>query len=305
LKLSSSDAYVSGVINLLSVTMLRSAAAGGVAAVLLLTAASGACAAATKPGGAVSPVRGLDISAYQHVGETIQWRLLAREGIRFVAIKVSEGTYYANPYYRSDARAAAMAGLQVLPYVFANPARARGMATARYAVRAAGGERGRLPFVVDLENDPYKNSDDCYGLGARAMIAWIAGFIGEAKALTGHLPVIYTTAAWWRECTGNTARFRRDTLWLAAFSGTPPATPSPWQHWTFWQYNSNGTLPGIGEVDLDYYQPTRALPALSAPAKRAGEKRPPKKKTRPPEHKNQPSGKKPDRQPKPKLKPKD
>lgn len=299
--------------------MLRSAAAGGVAAVLSLTVASGACAAAAKPAGAVPPVRGLDISAYQHVGKTIHWRLLARDGIRFVAIKVSEGTYYANPYYRSDARAAAMSGLEVLPYVFANPARARGIATARYAVSAAGGERGRLPLVVDLENNPYKKSDDCYGLGARAMIAWIVGFIGEAKALTGRLPVIYTTAAWWRECTGNTARFRRDTLWLAAFSGTPPDAPSAWQHWTFWQYNCNGTLPGIGEVDLDYYQPTRALPALAAPAKRApGKKRPLKHKkplkhknqplkheNRPLKHKNQPPGKKPDHRPKPKPKPKD
>lgn len=277
MKPSVSDDYLLLVIKLLDVAALRSAVVVlSVAVALPLTAASGACAAVAGSASAVPPVRGLDISAYQHAGETIDWGLLDREGFRFVAIKVSEGTYYANPYYRSDARTAARSGLEVLPYVFANPARAYGTATARYAVRAAGTEHGSLPFVVDLENDPYKKSDDCYGLRIPAMIDWIAGFTGEAKALTGRLPAIYTTAAWWQECTGNTSRFRGDTLWLAAYDGTPPDAPSAWRHWTFWQYNSNGILPGIGQADLDYYQPTRDLPALTTPAKRpSGKKKPP------------------------------
>jgi hypothetical protein len=53
--------------------------------------------------------------------------------------------------------------------------------------------------------------------------------------------------------------------------------PSPWQNWTFWQYDNAGSLPGIGNTDLDYYQPTDGLPALRAPsaaasAKTAGKK---------------------------------
>lgn len=253
------------------VTILHAAAIGGVAAALSLTPAPGARAAVTKPGGA--PVRGLDVSAYQHTGEPVNWRLLAREGLRFAAVKVSEGTYYVNPYYGQDVRAAAKSGLAVLPYVFANPGRAEGTATASFAVSAAGRERGRLPLVVDLENDPYKKADDCYGLDIPAMIAWITGFTARAEAPTGKWPVIYTTAAWWQECTGATGKFRHDPLWLAAFDGTPPTVPSPWQRWTFWQYNINGTLPGIGQADLDYYQPTSALPALSAPPKRASKVR--------------------------------
>ena len=234
------------------------------AATLPAAAAPSARAAVIKPaakqGG--TTVRGLDVSAYQHTGTPINWNSLAKQGIRFAAIKVSEGTYYVNQYYRQDAQAAAKAGLAVLPYVFANPGRANGAATVRFAVRAAGRQRGRRPFVVDLEDNPYKTADDCYGLRIPAMIAWIAGFTGEAEALTDHAPVIYTTATWWRECTGNTARFRRDPLWLAAFGGTPPTVPSPWQHWTFWQYNSHGSLPGVGQTDLDFYQPTGDFPAF-------------------------------------------
>ncbi len=122
------------------------------------------------------------------------------------------------------------------------------------------------------------------------MIAWIAQFTAQAKAKTGKWPVIYTTADWWQECTGSTAQFGRDALWLAAFGGTAPAVPSPWLHWKFWQYNNNGSLPGIGRTDLDYFQPTSLLPALRPPPK------PKPSKNRPTPHKHQ--------KPKPKPKPK-
>ena len=77
-----------------------------------------------------------------------------------------------------------------------------------FAVRAARYRRGHgaLPLVVDLENDPYSTSD-CYWFGQRRMIAWIAGFATRARALTGSWPILYTTVAWWRECTGSTGRF--------------------------------------------------------------------------------------------------
>jgi GH25 family lysozyme M1 (1,4-beta-N-acetylmuramidase) len=247
--------------------MLRVAAAGGVAAALSLALAPGARAAAATVDGGTRNARGVDISAYQHTGPPIEWRLLFREGIRFVGIKAAEGTYYVNPYYGADARGAAKAGLAVLPYVFANPARAGGAATASFALARASRARGRLPLVVDLENDPYTQHADCYGLGVPAMLGWIAGFSARASALTGRPPVIYTTAAWWQECTGNTGKFRRDPLWLAAFGGTPPTPPPAWRRWTFLQYDNNGTLPGIGQVDLDYYRPDSALPALRIPAK--------------------------------------
>jgi lysozyme len=241
-------------------------AVSGVAVALSLAAVPAAAPAVA--GAAGQPVRGLDISAYQHAGTPIDWGLLARQGVGFIAVKVSEGTYYRNPYYPSDARSAAAAGLRVMPYAFANPSRSGGPATASFAVgavRAAQGAAG-LPLVVDLENDPYKKATDCYGVGIPAMISWISGFTARAAALTGKWPIIYTTAAWWRECTGSTGRFRRDPLWLAAFGGTLPTVPSAWPHWTFWQYNNAGFLPGIGQTDLDYYQPTSGLPALRPPA---------------------------------------
>ncbi len=254
------------------VTVVPVATVGVAALLLSLAAAPSAHAAPGAAGDAAGarhvarPVRGLDISSYQHGRTRINWLLLARHGIRFVSVKVSEGTYYRNPYYRSDVWAAAAAGLAVMPYAFANPAQAGGAPTARYAIRVTGSLRGpaRLPLVIDLENDPYRAGAHCYGLrgGKGAMIRWIAGFVSEARRLTGKWPVIYTSASWWGECTGGTSRFRRDPLWLAAYGGTRPAALATWGHWTFWQYNNVGRLPGIGTVDLDYYQPTGDMPWL-------------------------------------------
>ena len=240
--------------------------AGGLAAAVALATAPIAGAATAGP--AQGPLRGIDISAYQHADGPINWRQLARDGIRFVAIKVAESNYYTNPHYQSDARGAARAGLAVMPYVFANPAAAGGAATASFAVRAAryGRGRGALPLVVDLENDPYSKSN-CYWVGSRRMIAWIAAFTARAAALTGRRPVIYTTADWWRQCTRSTRRFSADPLWLAAYDTGRPSAPGPWARWAFWQYTNEGSLPGIGRTDLDVFQPEADLPALRPAAR--------------------------------------
>ena len=242
------------------------AVAGAMATAVSLAAAPMADAATASSAG--RPLRGIDISAYQHANGPVNWRLLARQGIRFVAIKVSEGTYYTNPYYWPDTRGAARAGLAVMPYVFANPDAASGAATASFAIRAARYRRdsATLPLVVDLENDPYAKSN-CYWLSSTRMVGWIAGFVTRVRALTGLRPVIYTTDTWWRQCTGSTGRFGADPLWLAAYDSGSPSAPSAWGRWAFWQYTDAGSLPGIGSTDLDYYQPAADLESLRPAAR--------------------------------------
>jgi GH25 family lysozyme M1 (1,4-beta-N-acetylmuramidase) len=252
------------------------AVAGSLAAAVSLAAAPMADAATASS--AARPMRGIDISAYQHADGPINWRVLARQGIRFVAIKVTEGTYYKNPYYSADVRSAARAGLAVMPYVFANPDAAGGAATASFAIRAAHYGRGRaeLPLVVDLENDPYSRSN-CYWLNSRRTVAWIAAFTARTRALTGVRPIIYTTDDWWKECTRSTGRFRADALWLADYNAGSPRAPRSWRRWAFWQYTDEGFLTGIGWTDLDYYRPVTALPSLR-PAARSKPRPKPKHK---------------------------
>lgn len=267
LRSQSSLAAVAG----LTACLLASSAPAD-AAVTARTAGTARSAPAAPPAGAAA--RGFDVSAFQHAhGAVINWTGLASRGIRFVGIKASEGNYYANPYYARDAQDARAAGMAVLPYVFANPRRAGGAATAAYAIGASSYHRNSktLPLAVDLENDPYatkKHPGNCYGLRVPRMIAWITAFISETSRRTGVRPVIYTTADWWRQCTGNTTLFRHDPLWVAAYGVHAPAVPAPWGQWTFWQYTDAGVLPGVGVTDLDYLGPGMALSMKDAPAPR-------------------------------------
>jgi lysozyme len=250
------------------VTTVRAALAGAAVVTLLCAGAASAQAADSRTTAAAKAgktVRGLDISSYQHLGQAkaINWGQLAREGIRFTAVKATEGTYYRNPYYASDVRNASAAGLAVLPYVFANPAKEGGKATASYALSVIGKGHGREPIVVDLENDPYAKHAPCYARRGRRIVEWIAGFVSRIHQSTGRYPVIYTTASWWDACTGSSPGFLKDPLWLASYGDKSPAVPRPWRQWAFLQYADDGTVAGIGRVDLDYYRPTDGVPSLN------------------------------------------
>lgn len=250
------------------VTTVRAALAGAAVVTLLCAgavSAQAADAAATAAAKAGQLVRGLDISSYQHLGHAtaINWQQLARQGIGFTAVKATEGTYYRNPFYAADVRNASAAGLAVLPYVFANPAKEGGKATASYALSVVGPGHGREPVVVDLENDPYARHAPCYARRGKRIVEWIAGFVSRIHQTTGRYPVIYTTASWWRTCAGSSPKFGQDPLWLASYGDKSPAVPRPWRQWAFLQYADDGKVAGIGRVDLDYYHPTDGLPSLN------------------------------------------
>lgn len=203
-------------------------------------------------------LNGVDVSAAQHPnGAAITWADVHGAGYDFAAIKATEGSYYINNYYASDAAAATAAGMYVAAYHFANPSDSSGTVQADYAVQNAGNYKVGglyLPLVLDLEYDPYSN-DECYGLSPAQMVSWISDFMTEATTLTGAAPMIYTPTNWWDTCTGDSAAFGGDVLWVPAYSaGTPGPLPAGWGTWTMWQYTSGGTVPGIsGAVDLDYF----------------------------------------------------
>ncbi len=230
-----------------------------------------------EPSGTVT--RGVDVAAAQHPGGAgIDWPQVAAAGYSFAAVKATEGTYYANPWYGADAAGAAAAGLQVTGYHVAIPNVSGGAAQADYAVRhlgqAAGGQAadGRSrPLELDVEYDPYTATDhtnQCYGLAPARLVAWIGAFIREAERVGGQAPVIYTSAAWWRACTGDSAAFSADPLWVAGY-GT--AGTAGWASWSYRQFTSVGTVPGIaasGATDVSYADPSRT--AVATPAEAGG-----------------------------------
>ena len=63
----------------------------------------------------------------------------------------------------------------------------------------------------------------------------------RAQLKTGTKPVIYTTAAWWKACTGNSAAFGSYPLWIASYGKSDPALPTGWSKYTFWQHTISST----------------------------------------------------------------
>ncbi len=187
---------------------------------------------------------------------------------------MSEGSYYTNPYYRPDASAAEDAGLFVAPYAFAIPNYSGGTLQADYALDHASyaPDGHTLPLILDIEYDPYDTAppqgdgtNECYGLSPAQMVAWIAAFTAEANRRTGQLPVIYTTQDWWAKCTGDSAAFTADPLWVASFASSP-AVPDPWTGaWTYWQYTDHATPPGV-PVSTDASWLSSTALELAAPA---------------------------------------
>jgi GH25 family lysozyme M1 (1,4-beta-N-acetylmuramidase) len=219
--------------------------------------------AAAAPATTAPAVQGIDVASAQHpLGAAIDWTQVAGHGYKFVFIKSTEGSYYPNPYYAADASAAAAAGLIVAPYHFAIPNYSGGALQADYALDYSGyvADGHTLPLIVDLENDLYDQpvsqggdgTNECYGLSPAQMVAWITDFAAETHRRTGQSPVIYTTAAWWKTCTGNSGAFASDPLWIASLSKSP-SIPSAWPGWTYWQYSSSATVPGITvQTDVSY-----------------------------------------------------
>ena len=214
-----------------------------------------AAAPATMPPPADAGALGIDVADHQHPdGAAIDWPQVAAAGYKFTFIKATEGDYYANPYYASDLTQAKAAGLYATGYHFAIPNVSDGASQADYALADGGyAPDGRtLPLALDIEYNPY--GSECYGLTPAQMVSWISAFTAEVQRVTSQQPVIYTTADWWGTCTGDTAAFGADPLWVAAYRNGSPPMPAGWGSWTFWQYSSRGSVPGItGNVDVSYF----------------------------------------------------
>ncbi len=223
-------------------------------------------------------VQGVDVASYQESGG-IDWAQVAASGIKFAAVKATEGDYYVNQYASADLTAARAAGIAVMAYTFAIPNgggfSASPVTQANYLIAHAADANGDLPpLALDIEYDPYIGDDhtnECYGLTPTAMTSWISAFSARVQAVTGQPPYIYSTTDWWTKCTGSAATLAADPLWIASYPGSASSSPSPgalpagWSAWNTWQYTSTGTVTGIpdtGHVDLDQLNPA-ALTLLS------------------------------------------
>jgi GH25 family lysozyme M1 (1,4-beta-N-acetylmuramidase) len=211
--------------------------------------------------------QGVDVASFQHINGPINWRRVARAGIRFAAVKTTEGDYYQNPYALSDLSAARAAGLSVIAYAFAIPngngASASPVTQANDLLSYLGASKRKVSIALDIEYNPY--GKECYRLSKSAMVKWISSFARRIHYKTRRFPIIYTTPQWWQNCTGGSAALAGVPLWVAYYAAaSSPVLPAGWGNWAIWQYTSVGTVPGIknpGGTDLDQLNPATGFPA--------------------------------------------
>ncbi|TDD23409.1 lysozyme [Nonomuraea diastatica] len=196
---------------------------------------------------AADGVPGVDVSNW--TGD-IDWESVALGGGKFAFVQATEGGDYRNPRFGTQFGGAAEAGLFRGAYHFAQPHESDGRTQADYFLQNGGdwiGDGQTLPGVLDVEDNPYKDKNgknSCYGLSTKDMVTWIEDFTVRYRRATGRHVIIYTSTSWWRTCTGNSAAFRSNPLWLARWGSEPGSLPKNWKRHTFWQSAEKGTLAG-------------------------------------------------------------
>ena len=243
---------------------LVGAAGLAVALVIALAPAASARGLAPSPSAlatgdtTATVVEGIDVSHWQGA---IDWPKVAAAGKKFAIIKATDSTNYIDPKYATNHAAAKAAGMWTGAYHFAQPSTTANDAVleADYFAAHVNLGAGDLIPALDLEVSG--------GLSVTALQAWVKSFLDEVTAKLGTRPMVYTSPSFWSKYMGNShalADAGYKTLWVAHWGVSSPTVPANnWggHGWTFWQYTSDGTVPGIaGRVDLDRYNGTDLTP---------------------------------------------
>jgi GH25 family lysozyme M1 (1,4-beta-N-acetylmuramidase) len=188
--------------------------------------------------GIQAAVYGIDVSGWQG---NVDWAAQWNAGKRFAYVKATENTNYTNPYFSQQYSGSYNVGMVRGSYHFATPNTSSGAAQANYFVDHGGGwsrDGKTLPGALDMEYNPYGAT--CYGLSTGGMVSWVKSFSDQYHARTNRWPVIYTSASWWSQCTGNGGDFTStNPLWTARYASSAGALPYAWGFYTFWQYSSS------------------------------------------------------------------
>ncbi|WP_326962271.1 GH25 family lysozyme [Arthrobacter sp. MP_M7] len=207
-------------------------------------------------------IQGLDVSYYQ---AGVNWQQQWNMGARFAYIKATEGNYYSNAIFGAQYRGARDVGMIRGAYHYANPAASSGADQARIFVKGGGGwtaDGYTLPPVLDFEGNPYAGQtiggyyqgNTCYDMSPAQLTTWARDFGRTMQALTGRLPMLYTTTSWWSNCVGDPSGFGDWPLWIARFPGSqsesPGALPSSWDTFSVWQYSEKGPFADGGDSNV-------------------------------------------------------
>ncbi len=192
---------------------------------------------------------GIDVSHWQG---NIDWVQVAAAGKSFAIVKATEGVGYKDDKYDRNKAGAMGNGLKFGAYHFARPENDP-IREADWFIDNSDYEHGMLIPTLDLERTG--------GRGPNGLTNWTKAWLARVNERLGVKPMIYMSPHFWQTNLNNTRWFADngyEVLWIAHWHVANPSPPADnWggKGWTFWQYTSDGRVPGIsGRVDLNRYR---------------------------------------------------
>lgn len=193
---------------------------------------------------------GVDVSYYQ--GD-IDWQQVKEAGFTFAIIRVGgrgygeEGELYADTHAQKNYEGAKAAGLKVGAYFFSQAvSEMEAQEEAWYALELTSGWDMDLPLVFDWE---YISEDARTGYMEESDKIRVTKAFFEVLESVGVTPMAYVVS--WASAEYMVA-VQDYPVWVVQYT---ELMDFPY-HFTYWQYTSRGTVPGIeGEVDINLYIP--------------------------------------------------
>ena len=197
------------------------------------------------------PIHGIDVSKFQ--GD-IDWNAVASSGVKFAWIKATEGGDRADARFQANWEGAKAAGIPRGAYHFVYWCRPP-LEEINIFEQNAPVEDDALPPVLDVEATP--TSPTCHRhLTQSEAIADMQVMLQEMERHYGKRPIIYTTFDFYEAILSDGALMDYP-IWVRSTKHHPAVKYGP-RTWHFWQYQSDGRVPGIGgNVDKDAFYGTK------------------------------------------------
>ena len=186
---------------------------------------------------------GMDVSSYQGY---INYDAVKAEGIEYVYIKATEGTWETDDYLKYNYENAKRVGMKVGFYHFVRARSEEGAKLeAKYFANAISGMEPDCRLAMDFE---------IFGSLSWWEVNYLSKiFLEETKRLTGKDMVIYSNTST-AENMFSKDLAKEYPLWVAQYGMPYPEDNGNWSNWVGFQYTSKGMLNGIdGYVDLDRF----------------------------------------------------
>ena len=190
--------------------------------------------------------QGIDVS--EHQGR-IDWDAVKASCIYFAILRVGFGApsfggrvdYQFNRNISECERLGIPYGVYVYSYAFDNQQAAD---EASMVINCLSGHNPRLPVYYDLEDNSIIANGRQTGIALRAQV-----FCNRISA-AGYEPGIYANLNWFNNIlTDSVFKSSSWDHWIAQYNSQCDYTGN----YSFWQYKSNGKVPGInGNVDMNY-----------------------------------------------------